>query len=53
MKARKKCIGWKGPCQGVPNRHPLWCDECDEKRIAHISARMSALYTEKEAEGWT
>ena len=38
------CTGFpKGPCAGVPNRNPYWCDECDDKRLDHITEQMEGL----------
>ncbi len=45
-----KCIGFgdkEGCCDNEAGTQwgPLWCLECDEKRIAHIDAQMQKIST--------
>jgi hypothetical protein len=44
----KRCLGWaeqEGRCENeaVSKWGPLWCQTCDEKRIAHLSAQFAAI----------
>lgn len=47
-KRRKRCYGFPNPreCDRAPGKNPVWCDECNRLRIAHISKQMNKLMTE-------
>ncbi len=43
-----RCLGFgenEGKCENEAGstHSPYWCQECDEKRRAHISAQMEAI----------
>lgn len=46
----RHCIGYgdmEGKCQNMTDgTNPLWCPECDEKRIAKINAEMEIFEAE-------
>jgi hypothetical protein len=40
----KKCAGFPKPCQETPGpTNPIWCDDCNNRRIDHISMEMDAI----------
>ena len=47
---RVLCLGWaelEGTCErythGPKRDSPLWCDECEERRIAYLSGQFAKI----------
>lgn len=47
MTKEKRCYGWPvgQACANKPGTKwgPNWCQSCDEKRLAHISAQLKKI----------
>jgi hypothetical protein len=47
MSTRRFCVNGcgreTGKYAGTGRKNPMWCPECDEKRIKHVSEQMAKI----------
>ena len=54
-RASRECAGFPPPCHNMPDLEGVWCEDCQQRRIAHLdkqfatlSAPRAAMSTEQE-----